>query len=45
MYTVIWFWNDGTMGRYTVDTKQDATMIAVQLAQNPLIQAVNISDM
>lgn len=45
MYTVIWMWNDGMMGQYKMDTKRDAIMMAIQLAQNPLIQTVNISDM
>ena len=45
MYTVIWFWDDGTMGQYKTNTKQEAEMMARQLAQNDKITAVNISDM
>lgn len=44
MFTVRWFWNDGSMGEQTVESKREAEMMAIQLYSNPLIINVVISD-
>ena len=44
MYTVTWFWNDGTMGQYIVETKAQAEMMVRQLYFNPDIATASYGD-
>lgn len=44
MYTVRWFWVDGTYDEFEVETKRHAEMMAIQLYSNPDIVSVEISD-
>lgn len=44
MIIVRWFWVDGSMDEFAVETKKHAEMMAIQLYQNPDIVSVEISD-
>lgn len=44
MFSIRWFWKDGTMSEYKLNTKEDAEMMAIQLYMNPEITNVIISD-
>lgn len=44
MFTVRWFWVDGSFDEFQVETKKNAEMMAIQLYKNPDIVSVEISD-
>jgi hypothetical protein len=44
MFTVRWFWVDGSFDEFQVETKKHAEMMALQLYKNPDIVSVEISD-
>ena len=44
MITIRWFWVDGSMDEFTVESKKQAEMMAIQLYMNPDIVSVEYGD-
>lgn len=44
MYTVRWFWIDGSYDEFKVESKKHAEMMAMQLYMNPDIVSVEYGD-